>query len=558
MNIVIDSTFKPFTLNDLLAPVDRYNEAYDKLEAEYSDLVTQTEAWKDIANRENSPEAYAMYKNYSDQLNAIVDDFSQGMTMNNRRQLLGMKRRYASDITPIANASEAMKVANALRDQLGSDAIFEVGRYNSLDDFLHGKTANNKYESRKDIAARTAAMSQAVAQSIIDDPIIRDSMNPQFLEIIQKRGIGSLDELQAAIAGNPAAMNRFAQIRESMIDQIGGLDRFDAQGRSAIEGAINEGLYAGLNNYQTSLQQDANFISDYQRTQLGMQQQELNMRRAEHNLKMDEARLTMNQRSGKAPVEIRPDGTRVYLTGTGATWTETPKQDSYKLENGRTRYRYKDENGRIYTSDKAGKKTITIDGKTIKVTPVIKGYTTSAVSQISSGNKENNEENNNTNVPENTLGATKKAPKIMPIYFDAFWNNMSDGIQPFAYGKTNSGVYDADVIFDLEQFLFENERYMDKGEEKRNEKARGQIKKLIETFNKQNKTNYGIEDFLLHKDNDVDSDSHYRLVPKGYIVNDDGYLEYSPQDRRAKPTYKREFEYKKWRPQAFDYSSTPI
>ena len=66
MNIIVDSTFNPFNLNDLLAPIDRYNEAYDKLEAEYSDLVTQTEAWKDIANRENSPEAYAMYKSYSD------------------------------------------------------------------------------------------------------------------------------------------------------------------------------------------------------------------------------------------------------------------------------------------------------------------------------------------------------------------------------------------------------------------------------------------------------------------------------------------------------------
>lgn len=35
-------------------------------------------------------------------------------------------------------------------------------------------------------------------------------MSPQFLEVIQKRGLGSLEELQAAIAGNPAAANRFA------------------------------------------------------------------------------------------------------------------------------------------------------------------------------------------------------------------------------------------------------------------------------------------------------------------------------------------------------------
>lgn len=50
-----------------------------------------------------------------------------------------------------------------------------------------------------------------------------------------------------------------------MINQVGGLDRFDAAGRTAIEGAINEGLYASLNNYQTSLQQNGEYMTKAQR-----------------------------------------------------------------------------------------------------------------------------------------------------------------------------------------------------------------------------------------------------------------------------------------------------
>ena len=88
-----------------------------------------------------------MYSKYANDLNNIVDDFSRGMTLQNRSQLMSMKRRYASEILPIARASEAMKEANDLRVKSGPDAIFEVGRYDSIDDFLHGKTANNKYES---------------------------------------------------------------------------------------------------------------------------------------------------------------------------------------------------------------------------------------------------------------------------------------------------------------------------------------------------------------------------------------------------------------------------
>lgn len=375
MNIIVDSTFNPFTYKDLMQPIYDYKQAYEETEAAYSDLVTQTEAWKDIANRENSPEAYAMYKSYADQLNAIVDDFSQGMNPRNRRQLLGMKRRYASEITPIAKASEAMQAANALRDNAGPEAIFEVGRYNSIDDFLHGKTANNKYENRKDIAARTAALAQATAQSIMEDPIIKQSMSPQFLEVIQKRGLGSLEELQAAIAGNPAAANRFAQIRTQMINQLGGLDRFDDAGRTAVEGAINEGLYAGLNNYQTQLQQNGEYMNKAQRVSAAHSAASLALQRQQWNYKVAKDKEAQDKAEGRAPVAVRPDGTKIYANPLGETWTVAPtkvvanssnraeiaKSRGTKAENiplGRAYYQYTDKNGKSqYGSTPYGFKT---------------------------------------------------------------------------------------------------------------------------------------------------------------------------------------------------------
>ena len=162
MNITINSEFKPFTYDELTKPLRDYTEAYNKVEEQYATLAQQTEAWKNIATQENSPEAYAMYKKYSDELNAVVEDFSRGMTIQNRGKLTGLKSRYASEITPIANAYNAMQAANAYRDTVkGKDdsAIFNVDRYNSLDDFLNGQTADNNYISGKalqnDIAKQT-------------------------------------------------------------------------------------------------------------------------------------------------------------------------------------------------------------------------------------------------------------------------------------------------------------------------------------------------------------------------------------------------------------------
>ena len=266
MQLVIDSKFRPFSYDELVKPLTQYKEAYDKVEAQYSDLVSQTEQWKDIANRTKSPEAYAMYSKYANDLNNIVDDFSRGMTLQNRSQLMSMKRRYASEILPIARASEAMKEANDLRVKSGPDSIFEVGEYNSLDQFLHGKTANNRSQSRDALTKRTAAMTEAVMASAMKDPEFKKFLGDQYWMLTQHTG-GSYADLKAAIANNPQAQNRFAEIKAQVMKEAG-YDRYDAMGKQAIESAINTGLYAGLDKPVRSFQANQNFMSDYQKANL--------------------------------------------------------------------------------------------------------------------------------------------------------------------------------------------------------------------------------------------------------------------------------------------------
>ena len=265
MQLVIDSKFRPFSYDELIKPLMQYKEAYDKVEADYSNLAAQTEQWKDIANQTQSPEAYAMYSKYSNDLNNIVDDFSKGMTLKNRGQLLAMKRRYASDIEPIARADAAMKEANDLRVKAGPDAIFEVGEYNSLDQFLHGKKANNRYQSRDALTKRTAAMTEAAMASVMRDPEFQKAMGDQYWMLTQHTG-GSYEDLKAAIANNAQAQNRFAEIKAQVMKDAG-YDRYDASGKQAIEDAINTGLYAGLDKPARSFQANQDYLNPYQQAQ---------------------------------------------------------------------------------------------------------------------------------------------------------------------------------------------------------------------------------------------------------------------------------------------------
>ena len=265
MQLIIDSKFRPFSYDELIKPLVQYKEAYDKVEADYSNLAAQTEQWKDIANQTQSPEAYAMYSKYANDLNNIVDDFSKGMTLQNRSQLLAMKRRYASDIQPIARASEAMKEANDLRAKAGPDAIFEVGEYNSLDQFLHGRTANNRYQSRDALTKRTAAMTEAAMTSAMKDPEFQKAMGDQYWMLTQHTG-GSYEDLKAAIANNAQAQNRFAEIKAQVMKDAG-YDRYDTIGKQSIEDAINTGLYAGLDKPARSFQANQAYMNPLQSLQ---------------------------------------------------------------------------------------------------------------------------------------------------------------------------------------------------------------------------------------------------------------------------------------------------
>lgn len=277
MQLVIDSKFRPFSYDELIKPLVQYKEAYDKVEADYSNLAAQTEQWKDIANQTQSPEAYAMYSKYANDLNNIVDDFSKGMTLQNRSQLLAMKRRYASDIQPIARASEAMKEANDLRAKAGPDAIFEVGEYNSLDQFLHGRTANNRYQSRDALTKRTAAMTEAAMASAMMDPEFQKALGNQYWMLTQHTG-GSYEDLKAAIANNAQAQNRFAEIKAQVMKDAG-YDRYDTMGKQAIEDAINTGLYAGLDKPARSFQANQAYLNPLQAEQLSQAKTEFNWKK---------------------------------------------------------------------------------------------------------------------------------------------------------------------------------------------------------------------------------------------------------------------------------------
>lgn len=290
MYLQLDTKFNPFTYDEMIKPLLYYKQSYDEAEAAYADLSQQTEVWKNIADREKSPEAFEMYQRYSGDLNNAVNDFSKGMTARNKRALLGLKKRYAQEITPISQAYDAMKAANDFRLKAGPDAIFKVGEYTSLDDFLHGKIANNDYQSKEALTKKTATLTASAMSEALKDPEFKKVMGDQFWEITQHTG-GSYKELLEAfklgMADNPIAQNKFSEIRQRVAKEAG-IEDYDARGQLAIMDAIDSGLYVGLDKPVRSFQANADHETPYQKQMIGLQNSQLALSAAQSGFKKDD------------------------------------------------------------------------------------------------------------------------------------------------------------------------------------------------------------------------------------------------------------------------------
>lgn len=261
MQLVIDSKFRPFSYDELIKPLMQYKEAYDKVEADYSNLAAQTEQWKDIANQTQSPEAYAMYSKYSNDLNNIVDDFSKGMTLKNRGQLLAMKRRYASDIKPIENAANRRK---ELADEQRKISLQDPTRIwqkmaadMSLDEFIHNPTADyGNSISGATLTAQVAAGASALAKEFRNNPEkMRKLVGGDYYEYVKQRGFSSQAVL-AAIMNNPDASPVLTNLVESTMDSTGVKDWGS---KSAIQQAYNyarQGLWNAVGQDEAQLVQN--------------------------------------------------------------------------------------------------------------------------------------------------------------------------------------------------------------------------------------------------------------------------------------------------------------
>lgn len=190
-SFVIDSSFQPFTFQEMLQPFVAYKDAYEKTEEAYYDLSDKADKFKYLSKTlPEGSEARQIYEGYAKDLTQQAESLAKhGLSMNNRRALTDLKRRYKGEIGQLEAAKTALDKERDRRTALfGKDPSMIYAEDNlNIDQFLGDTTPNLYAVSGEDLRKEGALYAQQASSRIYGDSRVKD-INKYFQDIIQTQG----------------------------------------------------------------------------------------------------------------------------------------------------------------------------------------------------------------------------------------------------------------------------------------------------------------------------------------------------------------------------------
>lgn len=310
-SLVLDTKFKPFSYQEMLAPVMAATQAHQALEAEYGDLTIKASVWERMANEQTDPYAYKMYKTYSEDLESMAEQLARsGLNSASRRNMLNMKSRYSSEILPIETAYKRREeLAAEQRKALAQNPTLRyqrMARTMSLDDFI--KNPSLDYGESYSGALLTQQVSQAATafqKALTDKGKLKGLGLPYQYERMLQYGATPAQVMAAmsqdAQQGDSEAVKFLRGITEQVLKSSGVADWADNATMEEFRAFANQGLYSAIG--QTKID---NFTDQFS------MQDALNARQHARQVAAQKAAEKMQRQEGLKMYNINP--TSLYGT----------------------------------------------------------------------------------------------------------------------------------------------------------------------------------------------------------------------------------------------------
>ena len=193
-SLSINSTFQPFTYQELVAPVIHQQQVMDNLIEQYEKLSSQADVLEAMGanDRDKKSGSYSRYKAYSDSLRNEVDYLYQnGLDTTSRERLTDLRRRYNTEIVPIQNAwtKREQEVKDQMTASMANPSLMFTrnAKDTSLDQYLADPVGGYGVINGANITAQMSAMTKNLANKYRSGELER--VDPATYNYIKKFGL---------------------------------------------------------------------------------------------------------------------------------------------------------------------------------------------------------------------------------------------------------------------------------------------------------------------------------------------------------------------------------
>lgn len=252
VDFTINSYYQPMSMQEMMTPLVMYKDAYEKSEAAYEDLSSKADTFKYLAKKlEDNPdsEAAKIYKGYADELSKQAEDLARnGLSMNNRRALTNLKRRYQGEIGRLVSADEAMREEQKLRRTMNakdSSMLYAEDNLN-IDQFLDGNNPNLYNISGTELYTRGAAAGKSASSRVYSSGDEGSTLGGYYRKWVERNGYSK--ESMDAFRANASAIPELQQAADAILAERGVLGNLTGANlerarQSVLNGIIDGSVY---------------------------------------------------------------------------------------------------------------------------------------------------------------------------------------------------------------------------------------------------------------------------------------------------------------------------
>ena len=289
-DFVIDSSFTPFTMQEMLTPVLAYKDAFEKSEAAYTELSDKADKYSYLANSlDPNSEAAKIYNGYANELRTQADDLARnGLSMSNRRALTSLKRRYQGEIGMLDQADAALQKERELRRTMNAkdNSMLYANDNLTIDDFLGNNTPNLYSVSGNDLRTLGMNAGKAASSRIYSVGDEGPTLGGYYRKWTERNGY-SADSINA-FRENAAAVPELQQAADAILAERGVYENLTGANlerarQSVINGIIDGAIY----KEESKPVEDRGKISAGQAASLALQRESLDRQAAEHGYTYD-------------------------------------------------------------------------------------------------------------------------------------------------------------------------------------------------------------------------------------------------------------------------------